>query len=97
MAESTDAAKTFPVQIVSAEQNVWRGQATQIVATTVDGQIGVLVDHEPLLALLAPGPVRVTEPGGNVVEARASDGFLSVEPTTGVRVVAREAGLTAQA
>ena len=66
------------VSVVSADREVWSGTATQVVAKTVIGEMGILRGHEPVLAILAPGEVRVTEPGGNVVKARAEDGFFSV-------------------
>jgi F-type H+-transporting ATPase subunit epsilon len=40
-----------------------------------------------VLAILAPGEVRVTEPGGNVIRAQAEDGFLSMQADT-VTIVA---------
>lgn len=87
-------AQPFEVEIVSAEQLVWSGSATQVVARTVDGEIGVLAGHEPLLAVLGDGPVRVTLADGSVLALTAADGFLSVERDA-VRVVARQAELAA--
>ncbi|WP_028245147.1 F0F1 ATP synthase subunit epsilon [Pseudoclavibacter soli] len=87
-------AQPFDVEIVSAEQLVWSGKATQVVARTVDGEIGVLAGHEPLLAVLGDGPVRVTLADGSVLALTAADGFLSVERDA-VRVVARQAELAA--
>jgi F-type H+-transporting ATPase subunit epsilon len=67
------------VSVVSADREVWSGTATQVVAKTLIGEIGILAGHEPVLAILAPGEVRVTEPGGNVVKAHAEEGFFSVQ------------------
>ena len=58
----------------------------------MDGQIGLLPGHEPLLAILAEGEVRVTLIGGESITAQAHDGFLSVENNT-VTIVARQAEL----
>ena len=80
------------VSIVSADQEVWSGLARQIVARTTEGEIGILSGHEPILAILAEGEVRVTAADGSVVTAKASDGFLSVEHDI-VTVVARNAEL----
>jgi F-type H+-transporting ATPase subunit epsilon len=80
------------VSLVSADQEVWSGTAKQIVARTTEGEIGILPGHEPLLAILATGEVRVTTADGNVVRANAEDGFLSVEHDT-VTIVARGAEL----
>ena len=80
------------VSVVSADQEVWSGVAKQIIARTTEGEIGILPGHEPVLAILARGEVRVTTIEGNVITAQADDGFLSVENNT-VTVVARNAGL----
>ena len=80
------------VSVVSADNEVWSGLAKQIVARTTEGEIGILPGHEPLLAILAAGEVRVTTLEGAVVPASAADGFLSVEHNT-VTIVARNAEL----
>ena len=80
------------VSIVAADHEVWSGAAKQIVARTTEGEIGILPGHEPLLAILAKGEVRVTDSNGAVITANADDGFLSVEHDT-VTIVARNAEL----
>jgi F-type H+-transporting ATPase subunit epsilon len=80
------------VSVVSADNEVWSGLARQIVARTTEGEIGILPGHEPILAILAAGEVRVTTVEGAVVKANAEDGFLSVEHNT-VTIVARNAEL----
>jgi F-type H+-transporting ATPase subunit epsilon len=83
------------VSVVSADSELWSGKAKQIIARTTVGQIGILPGHEPILAILAPGEVRVTTIDGDVITANAEDGFLSVEHDT-VTVVARNAELANQ-
>ena len=80
------------VSVVAADHEVWSGEASMVVARTVEGQIGILPGHEPLLAILAQGEVRVTLNGGESISAQADDGFLSVENNT-VTIVARQAEL----
>ncbi len=80
------------VSVVSADQQVWAGTASMVVARTTEGEIGILPGHEPLLAILAAGEVRITDIGGSGVKAKADDGFLSVEHDT-VTIVARYAEL----
>jgi F-type H+-transporting ATPase subunit epsilon len=63
-----------------------------VVAKTVEGEIGLMPGHEPMLAILANGEVRVTKPEGEVLVVTADDGFLSVEHDV-VTVVARNAAL----
>jgi F-type H+-transporting ATPase subunit epsilon len=85
-------ASPLKVSVVAADHEVWSGEASMVVARTVEGQIGILAGHEPLLAMLAAGEVRVTLVGGSTVTAQADEGFLSVENDT-VTVVARQAEL----
>ena len=80
------------VSVVSANHEVWSGEASMVVARTTEGEIGILAGHEPMLAVLASGEVRLTLTGGEKVVAQAADGFLSVENDT-VTIVAREAEL----
>jgi F-type H+-transporting ATPase subunit epsilon len=79
------------VSVVSADQEVWSGEAAMVVARTVEGEIGILPGHEPMLAILAGGEVRVTLPGEKIT-ADAEDGFLSVHSDS-VQVVASRASL----
>ncbi len=83
---------TLRVELVAAEKAVWSGEAKMVIAKTVEGEIGLLPGHEPMLAILSTGEVRITLEDGNVVKANAEDGFLSVEHNV-VSVVARHAAL----
>ena len=67
------------VSLVSAEAELWTGEATLVVAKTVEGEIGFMTGHEPVLAILAEGQVRITRPDGSKILANAQDGFLSME------------------
>jgi F-type H+-transporting ATPase subunit epsilon len=84
-------ARELQVSVVSADQEVWTGTASMVVARTTEGEIGILPGHEPLLAILSAGEVRITA-NGALVSANAEDGFLSVEHDT-VTIVARNAAL----
>ncbi|TDW29163.1 F0F1 ATP synthase subunit epsilon [Cryobacterium psychrophilum] len=85
-------AAPLSVSVVSADQQVWTGEATMVVARTVEGEIGILAGHEPLLAILAEGEVRLTLADGSKIVAEAADGFLSVDNDI-VTIVARQAAL----
>ena len=65
------------VELVSAERLLWSGAASMVIARTVDGDIGVLPGHSPVLALLAGGEVTVRTNDGDV-RAAVHGGFLSV-------------------
>jgi F-type H+-transporting ATPase subunit epsilon len=86
------AANTLRVELVAEDAAVWSGEAKMVIAKTVEGEIGLLPGHEPMLAILAGGEVRITLPTGELVKASAEDGFLSVEHNV-VTVVARHAAL----
>lgn len=80
------------VNVVSAERAIWSGPARMVVAKTPEGEIGILPGHEPVLALLVEGPLRVEEPNGQVVLVAVHGGFFSVDQNT-VHVIAEVAEL----
>lgn len=84
--------KTLHVELVAADQAVWSGAAKMVIAKTVEGEIGLLPGHEPMLAILAAGQVRITLPTGEKLEASAEDGFLSIEHDV-LTIFARHAAL----
>ncbi|MFE6995166.1 F0F1 ATP synthase subunit epsilon [Microbacterium sp. NPDC057659] len=82
------------VNLVSAEAEIWSGEASLVVAKTVEGEMGIMSGHEPVLAILAKGEVRITELDGSKVLANAQDGFLSMEGDE-LTIVAGNAALIA--
>ncbi|HCS61135.1 MAG TPA: F0F1 ATP synthase subunit epsilon [Microbacterium sp.] len=82
------------VSLVSADAEVWTGEATLVVAKTVEGEIGIMSGHEPILAILAEGQVRITQSDGTKVLANAQDGFLSMDSDR-LTIVAGNAALIA--
>jgi F-type H+-transporting ATPase subunit epsilon len=84
--------KVLRVELVAADKAVWSGEAKMVIAKTVEGEIGLLAGHEPMLAILSSGEVRITLPEGDKLIANAEDGFLSVEHDV-VTIVARNAEL----
>ena len=81
------------VELVSIEAPIWSGEATAIYARSIDGELGVLPGHIPLIAALAPGfPVRVEQEGGDDLRVAVHGGFLSVTKD-GVSVLAEQAEL----
>jgi F-type H+-transporting ATPase subunit epsilon len=68
------------VELVSAERQVWAGEAGFVVARTLDGELGILPGHVSLLGVLAEGfTVRISGgDAGEGVEAAVHGGFLSV-------------------
>lgn len=70
---------TLQIELVSAEERVWSGEASRITLRTTEGDIGILTGHEPTLAVLAAGQVRIVPESGETVLVDVQDGFLSVE------------------
>ncbi len=66
------------VELVAADRTVWSGEATMVIARTVEGDVGVLRGHAPMLSLLADAVVEINPEDGNVVVATVDGGFLSV-------------------
>jgi F-type H+-transporting ATPase subunit epsilon len=65
------------VHVVTPEREVWSGEAEMLIARTVEGEIGILPGHAPLLALLDVGPLAVVN-GGQREHAIIDGGFLHV-------------------
>ncbi len=72
-------ASVLEVAVVSAERLLWQGQATSIVAKTPEGEIGILPGHEPVLALLVEGPLRIESTDGSKMLVAVHGGFFSVD------------------
>ena len=65
------------VIVISPEKTVYDGQAESVVAPAWDGEVGILRNHAPMMALLGAGQMRVTS-GGSVSRFRVEGGFLQV-------------------
>jgi F-type H+-transporting ATPase subunit epsilon len=66
------------VVVVSADREVWSGEATRVVARTTEGEIGILAGPEPQQGRVAGGGGRIRTTEGSTVRAQADGGFLSV-------------------
>jgi len=66
------------VEVVAADQLVWSGRSTNIIAKTVDGEIGILPGHSPLLGVLESGAVVIHGEDGQRQVVAVDGGFISV-------------------
>jgi F-type H+-transporting ATPase subunit epsilon len=64
--------------MVAADRVVWSGEATMVSARTADGDIGILSGHAPILSVMLPYPVEITDVSGDRILAAVDRGFLSV-------------------
>jgi F-type H+-transporting ATPase subunit epsilon len=73
-------AKTFYVDIVSAEQAIYSGEATMVIAPGEGGELGILPEHVPLLTRIRPGTIRVQAEGAAEEVIYVSGGMMEVQP-----------------
>lgn len=87
------------VHVVTPEREIWEGSATEVVAHGIDGDVGILTGHAPLLVQLAVGPLQIQLEDGTWEKAVVDGGFLHVsteEGRTRVDVLATTAQLEAE-
>ena len=71
---------TIRCDIVSAESEIFHGNATMVVATGEEGELGIAPRHAPLITRLKPGQVRVIAENGEEQFFYVSGGILEVQP-----------------
>jgi len=71
---------TIRCDIVSAEAEIFRGEATLVVATGEMGELGIAPRHAPLITRLKPGKVVVTQANGEKLDFAIGGGILEVQP-----------------
>jgi F-type H+-transporting ATPase subunit epsilon len=70
----------IPVRVVSVERSLFEGDADFVRCRSLDGELGILPHHSPLLAVLAPGEVRIDKTGGGSEHIFVGGGFMEVLP-----------------
>src|SRR5487761_2113327 len=71
---------TIRCDIVSAEAEIFRGEAKMVIATGEAGELGIAPRHAPLITRLKPGQVRVQLENGEEQCFYVSGGILEVQP-----------------
>jgi len=75
------AASTFKVDIVSAEKEIFSGDAEMIVASAELGEVGIAPGHTPFITRIKPGEIRVKTAGDDEdLAVYVSGGILEVQP-----------------
>ena len=90
------------VHVVTPERELWAGEAETVIARGIDGEVGILAGHAPLMVQLAIGPLRIQREASGEIVAVVDGGFLHVtsggveqgEAGTRVDVLASNAELT---
>ena len=86
---------TMRVQLVEPEGEIWSGSAEMVIARTLDGEIGLLTNHAPIIGILYEGSlVQIRPDGGNEADvfAAVTGGFLSMADNR-VSILARQGQL----
>jgi F-type H+-transporting ATPase subunit epsilon len=90
---------TLDVHLVTPEREVWSGPAQMVVAHGVEGDVGILPGHAPMLIRLAVSPLRIQHEDGHWEVPVVDGGFLHVttgEEGTRVDVLASGAELESE-
>jgi len=74
-------ASSLKVEIVSAEKEIWSGDATMVSASAQMGEVGIAPGHAPFITRIKPGEVRVKPvDNGDELDIYVSGGILEVQP-----------------
>lgn len=72
------ADNAFSVRIISPDRTFYEGEAVMLECRTTEGEIGILKNHIPLTAVLAPGVCRIKESETEVKVAALIGGFIEI-------------------
>jgi F-type H+-transporting ATPase subunit epsilon len=72
------AHEKFPVEVLTPEGKVFDDEVEMVSTTTAIGSIGVLANHEPVLAVLDPAELRLYKSESDVVSFAQAEGYLQV-------------------
>lgn len=82
---------TLRLEIVTPVRTVYSQDANLVIARTVEGEIGVMAGHIPLVTVLVPGVMRIKDDAEAEQRIAISGGFLEVSPDSKVTVLAQTA------
>ena len=71
---------TFQVDVVSAEESIFSGEAKFVALPGESGELGILPRHTPLITRIKPGAVRIQRPDGQEEFVFVAGGILEVQP-----------------
>lgn len=76
-------AKTFHLEIIAADRIFYQGECEHLVITAIDGLLGIMAGHEPLVTVLPTGELKYMV-NGQWQYAAISEGFIQVMPESSV-------------
>ena len=71
---------TLQCNVVSAKETIYSGEISMLIATGVEGEVGILPGHIPFITLLKPGAMQLKTSNGNDEMVYVSGGVLEVQP-----------------
>ncbi len=88
MAEKTK----FPVEVLTPEGEVFNEEIVQISTRTAVGSIGILANHQPMLAMLDPTELRLYTSESDYTTLAQGEGYMQVQRDSRVLILVDEAG-----
>lgn len=76
----TDSSHTMRVDVVSAEESIFSGQARFVALPGEAGELGIYPRHTPLITRIRPGSVRIETADGGEEFVFVAGGVLEVQP-----------------
>jgi F-type H+-transporting ATPase subunit epsilon len=73
-------ANTIHVDVVSAEESIFSGEATFVALPGEAGELGIYPRHTPLITRIKPGSVRIEKADGGEEFVFVAGGILEVQP-----------------
>jgi F-type H+-transporting ATPase subunit epsilon len=83
---------SFPVEVLTPEGEVFNDEVVQISTKTAIGSIGILANHQPMLAMLDPTELRLYKSESDIVRLAQGEGYLQVQRDGRVLILVEEAG-----
>lgn len=72
-------ASTFLLEVVTPDRVMYSDDANMVIVKTTEGDMGIMKNHESVVAPLKTGSLKVKNPSGEMMWAACSAGFLSVD------------------
>jgi F-type H+-transporting ATPase subunit epsilon len=89
------ARSTFPVEVLTPEGEVFSEEVEMLSTRTSVGSIGILANHEPLLAMLEPAELRLYRSESEIVRLQQGKGYLQFAENRALVLVQEATPVTA--
>jgi F-type H+-transporting ATPase subunit epsilon len=81
------ARTKFPCEVLTPEGEVFSGEVEMISTVTSSGSIGLLANHEPMLARLEPAELRIYRSDGDIVRFAQAEGYVQMSENRALLLV----------